>query len=51
MLVFDISDRQSYENAIQRWHNQIIQSKEMPVILVANKADLENHQVQEEEIK
>ena len=38
MLVFDITDKKSFENTLY-WYNQINNCSDIPAILVGNKGD------------
>jgi GTPase SAR1 family protein len=47
MIVFDITDKQSFEDAISYWHTEIKNScpPETQILLVGNKCDLEDNRV------
>jgi small GTP-binding protein len=43
-IVFDLTNRESFEN-VNYWHNELkdfIENKDLPIIIVGNKTDLEN---------
>ena len=50
LLVYDISERQSFEN-IGKWMNNIVEEtdKKVPIILVGNKSDLEQRRTVKKE--
>jgi small GTP-binding protein len=39
MLVFDITDRQSFDNTLT-WYKQIIECSDIPIVFIGNKSDL-----------
>ncbi len=46
-IVFDLTNRESFEN-VNYWHNELkdfIENKDLPIIIVGNKTDLENERV------
>ncbi len=51
VLMFDITDKRSFED-LPRWLNEARENigYEVPIVLVANKVDLPNHEISEEEI-
>jgi small GTP-binding protein len=50
-IVFDLSNRTSFEN-VKVWHNELkefIDNKDLPIVVVGNKSDLDNRAVSYEE--
>lgn len=47
MIVFDITDKQSFEDAVTYWYTEIKNScpPETQILLVGNKCDLEDNRV------
>ncbi|CAD8062438.1 unnamed protein product [Paramecium sonneborni] len=50
VLVFDLTDRKSFE-ALIKWHNEVLTctGNDIQIIIVGNKNDLQNREVQEKE--
>ena len=49
--MFDLTDQDSFDSALLKWRDQISQSKDMPVILVANKSDKKDQKISAREIE
>ena len=49
--MFDLTDQDSFDSALLKWRDQISQSKDMPVILVANKSDKKGQKISAREIE
>ena len=49
--MFDLTNQDSFDSALLKWRDQISQSKDMPVILVANKSDKKDQKISAREIE
>ena len=47
MLVFDLTDRQSFDNTLT-WYKQICENSDIPIVFIGNKSDLRDQRVVQE---